>query len=135
MPQVDGHDRESKEERGGTDQQVGEWNNDAFGFLLAVDPPSEQCGPVGVGIYRKSGAQLVNELLTVDTALFRIRSVDSMYEFSQTNCGEGNLLVTGQSSDLGRQLRGVSPPRSAAITTLESRISPMQADQAVRGDY
>src|SRR5439155_19770776 len=52
---------------------------------------------------------------------------------SQTDCRQRCILVASRVYDSLDDCSTVSPRRSAAMTTLESRISPMRADSAVHG--
>ena len=133
MPQIDGQHRKAEGQSRCADQQIDGWNHDTRGRLFPVDAPSQHRRFRGIRIDRNCNAKLFDEGLTPKPSLRRICTVDAMYNFRQADRRKGSFLIAGQQNDVLDELLRVSPRRSAAITTLESRISPMQEGSAARG--
>jgi hypothetical protein len=94
-----------------------------LGIQLAGHP-----GDVGgQGIDDDSREQVLDERLAPCSSFRCVRAVNAVNELNNAGSGERRFLVAGDIDDALKRAWTLSPRRSAAMATLESRISPTRA--------
>ncbi len=121
MTGIQRHDRIAEMQRSNTDDQVLECELNALRFLLALNAPNEPRDVKSHWIHRYIAAQPLDEResLWTNSATVTTERPISMSPWLARTCS--------------RICRTVRPLRSAAIITLESRITPTLADSTVCG--
>ena len=114
------------------DQKIGEWKAHAFGLILTVDLPNAKSDHHRDRMNGQGRKQFMDELVPLFLSLRCVGTGRTVGQFDQCDDGDGDVGISGCAADCGEYLPCVLPCRSAVISTLESRISPMRAVRAVR---
>ena len=117
----------------GFNQQVLERNLDALALLLGVDSPRQKRDWLRERIDGNIGQQFLDERFAPGADWRRVGAVDSVDQLDQSNSGKRRLLLPITAKTRFNNCATVSPFRSAAISALESRISPIAKRPAVPG--
>ena len=132
VARVDGQQRVAHFQRGSADQEIDERNGNAAALLLSVESSSQQCRFFRIGVHINIIQQFADEGLTPIAGLCRLRAVNATSSVRPTADSTARWSPVAATICLSIAVT-VSPRRSAAMTTLESRISPMWAGSTAHG--
>lgn len=131
---IAGRDTKAQLQSGGRYQQILEGNPHSPFSLLALDAAGQYCGSDRHRIHRHVADEFIDERLSALTALLQFGALDAVCQFHDGHRRETEFNFSVTLLKCSRICRTVWLWRSAAMTTLESRINPTRADSAV-SDY
>ena len=81
------------------EQEIGEWNHDAAGLLLGVQLAGQLGDVRRQGIDDDGRQEILDERFATRSPFGRVRAVNAVNEFNDTDRGEGDRLIAGRIVD------------------------------------
>jgi hypothetical protein len=122
---ISGDHRITQIERGGADQEILERDLDALALLFGVDSPGQKGDLLGKRVNRNIGQQFLDERLAAGADRRRGGRWIPCTNSTRATAESAVSWLPVMANNCPRNCATVRPLRSAAIRTLESKISPI----------